>query len=146
MKPRRPLSVTILGCLVLIVTMANWVQMWLSIKEWDFLVGLLPFSPAYLALSGLFWGLAGSLLTWGLWRGKAWAPRSTRLATPAFSLYYWANRLLLAGYTGRNANWPFVLTITLILVAWSFWKLSRPRIRNFFGEMDERKSENQGTA
>jgi len=140
MKPRRPFSVTLIACLVLTVTIANWARLGLSIREWDFLAGLLPFSPAYLSLSGFLWGAVGLPLIWSLWLGKNWAPGYIRLYMLAFSLYYWADRFLLAGYTDRNDNWPFALAMNLILGIWILWVLSRPRTKNFFGEMHERKS------
>ena len=144
MKLRRPFSVTLIACLVLIVTIASWARLWLSIRDWDFLAELLPFSPAYLSVSGSLWGLVGLPLLWGLWRGKYWAPGFIRPAILVFSLYYWADRFLLAGYADRNVNWPFALATNLIIGIWIFWVLTRPKTKNFFGEMHERKSENHG--
>jgi hypothetical protein len=137
MKPRRPFSVTLIACSVLIVTIASWARLWLSISEWNFLAGLLPFSPAYLSLSGFLWGLVGLPLLWGLWRGKTWAPRFIRLALLVFSLYYWGDRVLLSGYAERNINWPFALVINLIIGIWIFWILARPKTKSFFGDMNE---------
>ena len=146
MKPRRPLGVTLLVWLVLIVTAMNIGRLALALQNWDFLAGLLPISPLYQVLSGLFWSLSGLPLLWGLWRGKSWAPIYWGLALLAHSLYYWADRLLLPGYAGRNINWPFALGVNLFLLVWSLWVLSRPKARNFFGVMYERRSEHPGTA
>ena len=144
MKSRRPFSVTLIVCLVLIVTIAAWARLWLSISEWNFLSELLSFSPAYLSVTGSLWGLVGLPLIWGLWRGKSWAPGFIRLAVLVFSLYYWADRVILSGYANRNANWPFALAINLIVGIWIFWVLTRPKTKNFFGDVHERKPENQG--
>lgn len=146
MKPRRPFSIKLLFGLVSIVTMVNLVRVVLTLQRWQFLDDLLPMSPAYLVICGLVWCLAGLPLLWGLWRGEVWAPRATLLASLAYSLYYWVDRLLTPGYTGRNFNWPFALGMNLVILLWSFWVLSRPKAGYYFGEMHERRSQNSRTA
>lgn len=145
MKRRRPFGVTLLAWSVLIVTVINLTRLALALQNWDFLVELLPISPLYQALSGLFWGLIGLPLLWGLWQGKNWAPIYWGLALLAYSVYYWADRLLLPGYEGRNINWPFALGVNLFLLVWSLWVLSHPKASNYFGVMHEREPENPGT-
>jgi hypothetical protein len=141
-KPRRPLSVTLLAGLVLIVAVVYFTRLARAILEWEFLLNLLPISPAYLAVSGLVWSVVFTCLAWGIWRGRAWALRWCWLALFAFSLYYWLDRLFMPGYPGRNTNWPFSLGANLLVLAWSGWVLSRPKARSFFGERYERGSEN----
>jgi hypothetical protein len=132
-KPRRPFSVTLLGWLVLFVAMLNLVRLILSIQFWDFLMSVLPFSPLYLSLSGLVWFCAGLAVAWGVWRGKTWAVPAFWLAALGFVVYYWIDRILLAGYVGRNNNWMFAAGANILIVLWCFWVFSRPRAREFFG-------------
>ena len=141
-KPRRPASVTLLAGLVLMVAMVYLTRLFQAILEWELLSDLLPISPAYLAVSGLVWGVVFTCLAWGTWRGRIWALRWSWWALLAFSLYYWLDRLFMASYPGRNTNWPFSLGANLLVLAWSRWVLSRPKTRSFFGERYERGSEN----
>jgi len=141
MNRKRPLGVTLLACLVLIVAVINIIRLVEILQGWAFLVELLPFSPAYLALTGLVWGVVGLSLTWGIWQGQSWAPLFTGLAMLTYSVYYWVDRLLMPGNTDRNSNWPFAASVNLLVLAWGFWILSRRKSRNFFGEMYERKPE-----
>ncbi len=71
----RPGSVTILVLGVLMITVINLVRLVLCIRYWDFLTSWPGISPLYMASTGFIWTLAGSLLLWGLWRAKMWAPR-----------------------------------------------------------------------
>ncbi|MBN1145668.1 MAG: hypothetical protein JXA78_00320 [Anaerolineales bacterium] len=145
MKVRRPCGVTLLVWLVIIVAAMNLARLALALQNWDFLAGLLPISPLYQVVSGALWSLVSLPLFWGLWRGKKWAPLYWRWALLAYSMVYWVDRLLLPSYPGRNINWPFVLGVNLFLLVWSLWVLSRPKARDFFGVMHERKPENPGT-
>lgn len=93
---------------------------------------------AYLALSGLLWGLIGCGLLWGLWRRRAWTPWALRLAVLAYALYYWLDRLWLAEAGPQNANRPFALFMTGVVLAWIFASFSLARVRAYFGVEDER--------
>ena len=141
---RRPLSVTLTAGLVLWITGANWVRFFLSWSGWALLKSLLPFSPAYLLVTGLAWGIVGLGLVWGLWRGKPWTLWGMGLAFATYTLYYWADRLLMPGYSYRNVDGLFWLVINLLVLAWGLWVFSRPRVKRFFGGKDERQPENLG--
>ncbi len=133
-RTRRPFSVTLLAIMVLIITGIYLIRFVQTLQLWDFLSGLPDVSPVYLAITGLFWTLAGLLLVWGLWRGRPGTPRATRIAVLAFTLYYWLNRLLLANASEDFVNWPFTAAGIIILITICFWILSRPKVRTFFGE------------
>ncbi len=137
MKPKRPFAVTLLAFLVLIVAVIYLIRLILALQEWAFLAGMLQFLPVYLALTGLGWGVIGLLLAWGLWRGQSWVPRFARLALLIFSAYYWIDRFIRPGSTGRNSNWLFAVGLNVIILAWVFWRLSRPKVREYFGEIYE---------
>ena len=136
-KPARPFVVTILALAVLYVAAENFLRLVQSISLWDYLSGLLDFSPAYLTLSGLVWGGVCSWLAWGLWRGLPWAPRFMMWGFLFYSIYYWIDRLLLPGHTSRNINWVFTLILHSLLFIGIFWILSRQKSRHYFGETYE---------
>jgi hypothetical protein len=136
-KRVRPLGVTILALVVLYVSATNLLRLVQSITLWDYLTGLLSFSPAYLALSGLVWGVAFLWLAWGLWRGLSYAPRLAIWVFLFYSIYYWVDRLLLPGPTTRNTNWVFSLIIHISMLLYIAWLLTRRKSRRYFGESYE---------
>ena len=134
-RPKRPLFVTWLLVLVLIFTGGQWLRFAAALQDWTFLAELpLSVPPAYLAASGLLWGLLGLGLLYGLWRGQTWAPRALQVTVLAYSLYYWIDRLWLAVPGPAQANRPFALFATLGLLVWIFATLRRKDVHAFFGD------------
>lgn len=123
MKRHRPWSVTCftLGVLTLAtVNLLRWTQ---TLRQWSLLQELLPISPVYHLATGLLWMAAGLPLAWGLWKGRPWAPLWSRLATVAYLLYYWVDRLLIADPSTPPVNLPFAIgmsALTLLFVWWFF--------------------------
>ncbi len=132
-RPSRPRSVTLLALGVLSITGLSLARFVGSLRQWDFLIEILPFSPLYPALTGLFWSLVGLPLAWGLWRGAVWSPILAKLAVPCYTFYDWFDRLVMASPAARM-NWPFILGLNLLVLAYTFWTLSRPSSKAFFGE------------
>jgi len=134
MRTRRPFSVTLLSVLVLILGVTNLVRLVLGIQRYELLTSLLPFSPAYTVVSGLFWSAIAFPLAWGVWSGRNWARRLTPIALLAYSIYYWMDRLLLVNNPLSNINWPFAITINFFIILWSVWVCTRPKAKSHFGE------------
>jgi hypothetical protein len=111
---KRPFSVTILLWLVLSLTTWSGFRLASAILWWQTLIEFTSSpGPAYIALSGAVWLLAGIGLLLGMWQAKAWI-RSALLGTGAgFSAWYWCDRLLLQS---PRANWPFALAATVLLL------------------------------
>jgi hypothetical protein len=136
----RPFSVTLLAVTVLIFTSLGWLRMIEAIRLWSLLTDLpLSVSPLYLASSGAFWGLVGLPLVWSLYWGHRWVSRPVQFAAPAYALYYWFDRLFLAQDIAIAVRWPFAVGLTFILLAFTFWTLSRRRARAFFNKESVRK-------
>jgi hypothetical protein len=142
----RPFGVSVLAVLAAALAATYLARLAQTLLLWEQLGALLPFSPLYLALSGLVWGLVGLALAPGVWFGAAWAPRFVRWAAPLFSAYYWLEYIILVEHAGRSPNWPFLATLNLALLIWGFWVLSRRKTKRFFGEKHERRSKNTTTA
>ena len=132
--PGRPTSVTYLAVGVLITAGFNLLRSWNAYREFEFLSGLLPFSPLYLVMGGLFWGITGLVLFFGLWLGKQWAPTLTRIAAVVYTLYFWLDRILLTS-TGIGVNWLFVVIVNVIILTLVFWVLNRNNARRYYGEI-----------
>ena len=88
----------------------------------------------YLPLTGAIWGVVGMTAAYGLFRGDLWAPRLVRWGTVVYTLWYWLDRIFLACNDYRRLTWPLMLVITLLAVLCTYWILSRPAIREYFGE------------
>ncbi len=144
--PSRPFSVTLLALGVLIIAGLNLTRLILTVRQWAFLSSLPGVSPIYLALTGFIWALTGLPLVWGLWRGLPWAPRLAQALALTYAAYYWLDHIFLAERLAGQGNaasgflplnWPFAAAITAILMVFVSWTLSRPKTKDFFGELHE---------
>ncbi len=134
-RAKRPLFVTWLLLLVLMFTGLAWLRFAATLQDWTFLAELpLSVPPAYLAASGLLWGLVGLGVIYGLWRRQPRAPRALLFAALAYSLYYWVDRLWLAVPGPVQANRPFALFATLGLLVWLFASINRSDVQAYFGD------------
>ena len=126
----RPFSVTLLTLGVLTLAAAGLVRMQQAISLWDFLVSL-NISPVYLFITGLFFGVAGLPIAWGLWRGLAWTPRLCTGYVLAVVTYYWLDRLFLTQTQSESVNTPFAIVVTMLVMGFMFWVFRRKK-QDFF--------------
>ena len=135
-RRKRPLSVTILFLIVLWVTIHNGVRCGAAIGQWSALREFAtPPGPLYIALTGLFWGLAGLPVLYGLYLGRPWARGATAAAVTLYAVYYWLDRLLVQSVPSRP-NWPFALAITIYVAGLTAEALLLPRNAIFFIERE----------
>ena len=134
---KRPFLVTLLALLVLSITIIYLVRLINSITLWNFLAALPGISPLYLALTGLILTLVGALLFFGLWTGNPRAPRETRVLTVAYLSYQWLEWIQSVRVGNEFENWPFAAGMTLFVIIFIFWTLSRSDAKTFFGDMYE---------
>jgi hypothetical protein len=132
-KSKRPFSATLLTWVVLIIASLNWLRLITIIRQWTFLESLLTTLPLlYLAVTGLIWGLLGAILVWGLYLGLPWAPRLMRITAPIYAAIYWIDRVMIADHSAIANRWPFALGLTIFLIIFTFWVLSRPKAKKFY--------------
>ncbi|MDH5506020.1 MAG: hypothetical protein OEZ02_02230 [Anaerolineae bacterium] len=137
-KPKRPWSVTWLTLGVLTFTGMHISRLVQSIVFWEILKDRLTFlSPAYLAITGLFWGLVGLPIIYGLFTGKPWASRALLFASLGYAGYYWADRLSLAGSPFKTTNQFFAIGATTTILLLIQWIRTRPKVQAFFGETND---------
>ena len=134
---RRPVSVTFMALLVLMIAGLNLTRFVVALQQLDLLTKLLPISPYYIVLSGLVWGISALWLGLGLWGGRFIAYRLGRAAIVLYLVYFWLDRLLLRPSTNRGTNLPFLAGITLITLIWVFWTFSQRRVKVYFGALHE---------
>jgi len=137
---RRPRAVTLLALLVLCTTAWNFIRFGSALAEWEVLASYTKSAgPVYIALSGLFWGLAGLPVYPGLVLGLPWARKTTGAAVGLYLLYYWVDRLLLSA--APRAGAPFALAASLLAAGLTLFALLGPGSQDHFTERDthERK-------
>ena len=137
LKPanKRPFIVTILIVVVLIFTTLNALRFFSSIDSWTFLnqspVGV---PIGYFAATGAFWALAGLPLAIGLFFGRHWSLRLAQVLVLLYAVYYWSDRLWIAEPNAIAVRVLFALGLTLFLIIYAFFVLSRPKVRAFLSK------------
>jgi hypothetical protein len=132
----RPLGVTLLVIGVLIIAGLGLARAGLALEQYEFLADILPFSPLYLVVSGLIEAGISLVVAGGLWWRPRWARRGALLYAAGFTIYYWLDRLLVAG-DPPGINWPFSTGLNIILLIGVIWVLARPEAKIYFGVGDE---------
>ena len=102
---RRPLRINFLVLLILAVAVWNGLRLGETIFFWKTLAKY-GAHPLYIAISGAVWIIAGLLLAWGLWLGKAWGWAATLVGTVGYTAWYWFDRLVIARTTCQLAVCP----------------------------------------
>ncbi len=141
MKSHIPFRVTLLMLVVLILTAWNIVRVWTAFTWREALTEFAPQpGPLYIGVSGAIWSVVGLSTLWALWQKKAWTPHLLVGTASAYTLWYWADRLLLQN---ERDNWPFTLTVNLFLLLLVFFTIRSKFVQR---EAYERESENQEVA
>ena len=134
-KKRRPLGVTLLLWMVLILSTWGVVRLLEALRGWDVLVEFdASLSPLYLSITGAGWGLAGGVLLYGILRRKKWVLPAVVTSLLVWLIEYWIERIF---FQSARANMPFALTcsILVIIVAWILAIL--PGTKSFFAISEE---------
>lgn len=105
------------------------------IRNWDFWgATLLPYSDWYLLFSGLIWGMIFLIGAAGIWSGWETARKGLLILAPVYTSYLWIERFVLALINTSLPDWPFFLALTIVILAWAYWVLTREVVKQFFGE------------
>ena len=135
---KRPFRVICLVLIVAFYTAWNGLRLGETIFFWKTL-GQYGAHPLYIAISGTVWLIAGLLIVWGLWLGKAWGWAAALGGTVGYTTWYWYDRLVVQK---PHANWPFVLIGNIIFLLLIFTILFSRKTRRFFKkDTYEQKSE-----
>jgi hypothetical protein len=137
---KRPFLVTLLAVLVLSITIVNLLRLVNTIALWRFLSDFPGISPFYLAATGLVWALIGVALVWVLWTGNPRAPKAARILTIFYLSYKWLEWIVSTTSGNKLQNWPFLVVLTIVVILFTFWTLSRSDAKAFFGVMHEQSS------
>jgi hypothetical protein len=132
-KPGRTFELWLLALGLLFFSLSGWLRLQFVMSAWNFLIqtGISP-GPLYQATMGGAWGVAGLVCAGGLLLRRRWAPVVTRLTALVLAGWYWADFLLFTRAADARDNWPYMLGITLIVLAFTFGVLALNRQKGFF--------------
>lgn len=134
-RRRRPLALHLVFWLLILWIVLGWLRFAQALQNRDLILSLAsPGTYAYLLGAGALWGLMGLPVLWGLTFRTAWARTAVGIAAVLYPAAYWFERLALWQDETGQANWPFMLVLTLLWLAVAGWGLfSRPG-RAYFRE------------
>jgi len=128
----RPVTVTILAILVLLIAVTNLIRFWAAIQNWDTLVAIggSP-GPWYFALTGLVWGLLGCWLVWVVWRGRPGCKKAVMALSGLYFIYYWLDRLAFRNHN-PSQNTLIFAGFGILVVFYIVFTLLLPSNQEFF--------------
>ncbi len=128
----RTFKVKLLTITFLIVFIAGMQRFVSAIQNFSFLEGLLFFSPYYLVISGLLWGVTGLLIIFQVWFNQPYQRPITLIGTLFVTLSYWIERLAFYKNSAAQANLFFSITFTLLMLIFISAILYSPRSAQFY--------------
>ena len=92
----------------------------------------------YLPLTGAFWGSVVLVVSYGLFRGIAWAPKLLTYGSLGFTAWYWLDRFLFVQSDYGQSIWPATATFSLLTLLFIFLSQRRRDVKEYFQEkLDE---------
>ena len=144
MFSQRPFSVTLLLWMVLSLSAWGAIRSFAALRWWDVLHEFhARLSPLYLLVTGIFWGIAGVVLLWSLWSGKAWSRLALLASILLWLAQYWIERLF---FQSPRANLPFAVVLSVLFLAVTFAITSNRYTKNFLTKSEEHEQANEHSA
>jgi len=141
MHPRRPFGVTLLLWMVLSLSAWGAIRFFAALRWWDVLYEFdARLSPLYLSITGAGWGVAGAVLLWSMWSGKAWSIRAIIASIILWLAEYWIERLF---FQSPRANLPFALIASALLLVVTFASALNRNTKYFFTRSEEHEQPNE---
>jgi hypothetical protein len=126
---RRPITVTILAILVLIIATTNLIRFWAAIQNWETLVSIGVTRHISHNWAGL--GLTGCWLVWVVWQGRPGCKKAIIVFSGLYLLYFWLDRLVFQNHIPLQ-NTPFIAGIGILVVFYMVFTLLLPSNQEFF--------------
>jgi hypothetical protein len=141
MSQKRPFGVTLLLWMVLCLSAWGLLRLLAALRWWDVLVQFgARLSPAYLAITGAGWIVAGVVLLWSIWTGKRWAYPAIPIAIFVWLAEYWLERIL---FQDPRANLTFMGTVTIAIAALTLFITFNRKTRDFLIKSEEHEQSDQ---
>jgi len=143
MSKKRPFAVTLFLWLVLILSAWGAIRLLAALRWWDVLHEFdARLSPLYLSITGAGWVIAGGVLLWSMWSGKAWARWAIPVSIGLWLLEYWIERLF---FQSPRANLPFALIASALLLILTLTITINRNTKNFFMKSEKHEQQNKDT-
>ena len=140
----RPFGVTLLLWMVLSLSAWGLIRLFAALRWWDVLYEFdASLNPFYLSITGAIWGIAGVVLLWSIWRGKAWSRLAILVSVVLWLSEYWMERVF---FQAPRANLVFALVLSALLLAVTFTITLNRNTKNFFLQSEEHEQSNQHSA
>lgn len=144
MLSQRPFSVTLLLWMVLSLSAWGTIRFFAALRWWDVLNEFSArLSPLYLSITGAAWVVAGVVLLWSIWSGKAWSRVAILASILLWLAGYWIERLF---FQPPRTNLPFSLILSALLLAVTFVSALNRNTKNFFTKSEEHEQSNEHSA
>jgi len=131
--PRRPFVLTIVTLIFVLWIVLGWLRFSEALTQRALIDEFSsPVIFWFLVSAGLVWGLAGLPVLLGLVTRAGWTIRWLWITGLLYPAIYWFERLFLWNDPGAQANWPFMLLLTLIWLGILIWVSLSNRVRQFF--------------
>ena len=144
MISQRPFSVTLLLWMVLSLSAWGAIRLFAAWRWWDVLYEFkASLGPLYLSITGAIWGIAGVVLLWSIWSGKAWSRMAILASVLLWLAEYWIERLF---FQVPRANLPFALILSALLLAVTFATILNRNTKYFFTKSEEHEQSNEHSA
>lgn len=135
MPQKRPFGVTLFLWLVLSLSAWGLLRLSAALRGWDVLTQFQArLSPLYLSITGAAWAVAGAVLLWSIWAGKRWAHPAIPISICLWLVEYWIERIF---FQSPRANAPFMIAISVLLLAVTFISAFNRKTRNFLIKSEE---------
>ncbi len=131
---QRPITVWLLGYIILGFGLLNLARLIQAVQEWEFLEARLAVHPAYFAISGAVWAGAGFVVSLLVMKGFPLGRRLAIVLIPVYAIAAWIERITLPAQPERGSNTPFMVGLTLCMLGLCGWILLRNRTRTFFNQ------------
>ena len=144
MFSQRPFGVTLLLWMVLSLSAWGAIRSFAALRWWDVLYEFSArLSPLYLLVMGVAWSIAGVVLIWSIWSGRAWSRAASIAAILIWLAEYWIERLF---FQSPRANLPFAVVSSVLLLAVTFAITSNRPTKNFLNQSEEHEQPNEHSA
>ena len=119
---KRPTTLKLLCAFVLLFVILNIIRIGGALDQWQVLMAMGPaVLPLYQVISGTIWAVMGLAAIIGLWIRRQWSFWLTCISGMLFTIWYWLERILLAGSPDANSNLLFsaILTCVILIIFYS---------------------------
>ena len=143
MLSKRPFGVTLLLWMVLSLSAWGLIRLLATLRWWDVLSEFRSsLSPLYLSITGAGWAIAGAVLLWSMWSGKAWSYPAILAAIILWLVEYWVERLF---FQASRANLPFALIVSGLLLAVTSASALNQSTKYFITKSEEHEQSNENS-